>query len=147
MDRKNAPKNLNNLPGRCHCGKIASYFTSKTPYNSGRRFFKCPKLDISSCGYWEWQDDVVPDRVLITINNMNYKLDVANVKLNNMKSTLDVIILERDRLKERVDVLKALKNSEVNKARKLEEKVLNMKIFIMISWAIFIGVVAAMLMN
>ncbi|OIT00564.1 annexin d5 [Nicotiana attenuata] len=102
---------------------------------------------ISSCGYWEWQDDVLPDRALTTINNMNYKLDAANVKLNNMKSTMDAIILERDRLKERVDGLKALKNSEANKARKLEEKVLNMKIVIMISWAIFIGFVAAILMK
>ncbi|OIT03536.1 hypothetical protein A4A49_57460, partial [Nicotiana attenuata] len=122
---------------RCHCGEIANHFTSTTPFNPGRRFYKCPKPDISSCGYWEWQDDVLPDRALIVINNMNYKSDAANVKLNNMKSTLDAIILERDRLKERVDSLKALKNSEANKARKLEEKVLNMKIVIMISWAIF----------
>ncbi|OIT01462.1 hypothetical protein A4A49_59914, partial [Nicotiana attenuata] len=126
---------------RCHCGEITNQFTSTTPYNPGRRFFKCPKPDISSCNYWEYQDYVLPDRALITFNNMNYKLDAANVKLNNKKSTLDAIILERDRLKERVDILKALQNSEVNKARKLEEKVLNMKIFIMISWAIFVGFV------
>ncbi|KAJ8545121.1 hypothetical protein K7X08_017704 [Anisodus acutangulus] len=42
---------------RCNCGMIANKFTSTTPSNPGRKFFKCPRFKRSSCGYWQWEDE------------------------------------------------------------------------------------------
>ena len=60
---------------------------------------------------------------------------------------LDACKIERDRLMEKVDALEAINIVEVNKARELEEKVLKLKMFIIISFALFVGFVASFLMK
>nr|XP_009769523.1 PREDICTED: uncharacterized protein At4g04775-like [Nicotiana sylvestris]XP_016465194.1 PREDICTED: uncharacterized protein At4g04775-like [Nicotiana tabacum] len=130
---------------KCLCGEIANNFTSTTPLNPGRRFYKCPKPEGSSCGYWEWVEDPVPDRALVVINNLKCELDVANLKINNLKSLLDDGKTEKDKLKEKVVAMKARNNLLVTKQLELEDRILKMKIFIMISCALFVGFIAAII--
>ncbi|XP_019228856.1 PREDICTED: uncharacterized protein LOC109209948 [Nicotiana attenuata] len=130
---------------KCHCGEFAKNFTSMIPLNPGRRFYKCPKPEGSSCGYWEWAEDHVPDRALVVINNLKCELDVANLKISNLKSLLDDGKTERVKLKEKVVALKAGNNLLVTKKLELEDRILKMKFFIMISCALFVGFIATII--
>nr|XP_009622399.1 uncharacterized protein At4g04775-like [Nicotiana tomentosiformis] len=132
---------------RCHCGDISKNFKSTTPQNPGRRFYKCAKPENESCRYWEWQDEAYPERALIEINKLQCKLDVANVTINMLNQLLDTCKVERHKLLEKVDVLEVVKNIKVNKAREMEEKLLKMKMFVLISFALFVGFLAAMMMK
>ncbi|XP_009766903.1 uncharacterized protein [Nicotiana sylvestris] len=132
---------------RCFCGDIANNFTSTTVYNPGRRFYKCAKPENESCGFWEWQDEVLLDRALVVINNFKSKFDVAQVQLITLNKALDACKIERERLMQKVDALEAINIVEANKARELEEKVLKLKMFIIISCALFVGFVTAFLMK
>ncbi|XP_070029938.1 uncharacterized protein At4g04775-like [Nicotiana sylvestris] len=130
-----------------HSGEIAKNFKSTTAQNPGRRFYKCAKPENESCRFWEWQDEAYPDRALIKINKLQCKLDAANVTINMLNQLLETYKVERDKLLEKVDVLEAVKNIEVNKAREIKEKLLKMKMFVLISFALFAGFVAAMMMK
>nr|XP_016487057.1 PREDICTED: uncharacterized protein At4g04775-like [Nicotiana tabacum] len=132
---------------RCYCGKIANNFTSTTTNNPGRRFYKCAKPENKSRGYWEWQDEALPDKALIVINDFKSKLDTANVKIRTLNMLLDACKLERDKLMVKVDVLEAINDVEVNKAREMEVKVMQMKIFIMVAFALLVEFVVALLMK
>ncbi|XP_070004141.1 uncharacterized protein At4g04775-like [Nicotiana sylvestris] len=125
---------------RCHCGEIAKNFKSTTAQNPGRRFYKCAKPE-------EWQDEAYPDSALIAINKLQYKLDAANLTINMLNQLLETCKVERDKLLEKVDVLEAVKNIEVNKAREMEEKLLKMKMFVLILFTLFVGFVAAIMMK
>ncbi|OIT18761.1 hypothetical protein A4A49_62227, partial [Nicotiana attenuata] len=107
-------------------------FTSKISFNPGRRFYKCPKSEADSCGYWEWHDEVFPDRALVVISNLKAQLDATTVKINTLSTTLDVVKIERDKLKKKMKTMETINNSRVNKARELEEKFMKLKMFIMI---------------
>nr|XP_009594066.1 uncharacterized protein LOC104090628 [Nicotiana tomentosiformis]XP_016497411.1 PREDICTED: uncharacterized protein LOC107816227 isoform X1 [Nicotiana tabacum] len=132
---------------RCFCGDIANHFTSTIVYNPGKRFYKCAKPENESCGFWEWKDKVLPDIALVVINNFKSKFDVAHVQLNTLNMALDARNIERDTLMEKVNALVAINIVEANKARELEEKVLKLKMFIIISYTLFVGFVAAFLMK
>ncbi|XP_019239510.1 PREDICTED: uncharacterized protein At4g04775-like [Nicotiana attenuata] len=129
---------------KCHCGEFANRFTSTTLFNPGRRFYKCPKPQDASCGYWEWSDDPIPDRALVVINNLRSQLDAANVKISNLKSSLDNVNIESDKLKEKLIAVKARNHVQVTK---LEENILKMKIFTIILCTLLVGIVAARVMN
>ncbi|MCD7448029.1 hypothetical protein HAX54_037342 [Datura stramonium] len=101
----------------------------------------------SSCGYWEQHDTLFSDRAVVLINNLKTQLDAATVKIDTLKTALDAIKIKRDNLKEKVNVMKTLTNFEVNKSRKLEDKVMKIKMFIMISCALFVGFIVSRLMN
>nr|XP_016478996.1 PREDICTED: uncharacterized protein LOC107800353 [Nicotiana tabacum] len=125
-------------------------FTSTTILNPGRRFYKCPKRDfgqVDSCGYWEWHDEVLPDRALVVISNIKAQLDVATVKVSNLSSALDAVKIERVNLKEKVNIMEAINNYQVIKSRDLEEKLRKMKMCFLASCALFVGFVAALLMK
>ncbi|XP_016441647.1 UDP-glycosyltransferase 74G1-like isoform X2 [Nicotiana tabacum] len=98
-------------------------------------------------GYWEWKDEALPDKAIIEINKLQRKLDPANVTINMLNQLLDTCKLERGKLLGKVDVLEAVKNIEVDKAREKEEKLLKMKMFVLISFALFVGFLAAMMMK
>ncbi|OIT39546.1 hypothetical protein A4A49_61917, partial [Nicotiana attenuata] len=123
---------------KCHCGKIAHLFTSKTSFNPGRRFYKCPKPEANSCGYWEWHDKVFHDRASVVISNLKAQLDATSIKINTLSTSLEVVKIERDKLKEKVKTMEAINNSQVNKARELEEKFMKLKMFIMSFCAMFV---------
>ncbi|XP_019240892.1 PREDICTED: uncharacterized protein At4g04775-like [Nicotiana attenuata] len=107
---------------RCFCGDIVNHFTSTTVYNPSRRFYKCAKLENESCDFWEWQDEVLPDRALVVINNFKSKFDVAQVQCKTLNMALDACKTERDRLMEKVDALEAINIVEANKSRELEKE-------------------------
>ncbi|XP_059291356.1 uncharacterized protein At4g04775-like isoform X2 [Lycium ferocissimum] len=121
-----------NSTKKCRCGEIARCFTSKTPSNPGRIFYKCPKAKAENCGFWEWQDNFL-DNALLEISDLKGKLEVATVKMDNLRESLNAVKLERDNLKKKVHNLEAINNSQVNKSRELEEKMF------MISLAILVG--------
>nr|XP_009617785.2 uncharacterized protein LOC104110067 [Nicotiana tomentosiformis] len=80
---------------RCLCGLIAHYFTAYTSENAGRRFFKCPKPEKKSCGYWEWHDDELPPRVVILISSLKRKLKTAEMQRDILKKKMadyDVVV-------------------------------------------------------
>ncbi|XP_059286144.1 uncharacterized protein LOC132039660 [Lycium ferocissimum] len=122
----------------CHCGEINRFFILKIPSNPGRKFCKCPKPKAKNCGFWEWPDNF-SDNTLSEISDLKGKLEVATVKIDNLRESLDAIRLERDNLKKKVDNLEAINNSQVNKSRKLEEKILKLKMLFMISLAVLVG--------
>lgn len=74
------------------------------------------------CGYWEWDDDELPDRAYILIKQLKTKLEVA--EKNNEKLTKKL-------------------EFEVMKSKKLQETNVTMKKVIMILWALIVGVVIA----
>nr|XP_016497412.1 PREDICTED: uncharacterized protein LOC107816227 isoform X2 [Nicotiana tabacum] len=114
------------------------------PTTSLQPLFTIPN---ESCGFWEWKDKVLPDIALVVINNFKSKFDVAHVQLNTLNMALDARNIERDTLMEKVNALVAINIVEANKARELEEKVLKLKMFIIISYTLFVGFVAAFLMK
>ncbi|XP_009600441.1 protein CASP-like isoform X1 [Nicotiana tomentosiformis] len=102
---------------------------------------------VDSCGYWEWHDEVLPDRALVVISNIKAQLDVATVKVSNLSSALDAVKIERVNLKEKVNIMEAINNYQVIKSRDLEEKLRKMKMCFLASCALFVGFVAALLMK
>ncbi|KAJ8538440.1 hypothetical protein K7X08_027661 [Anisodus acutangulus] len=107
---------------RCYCGMIANQFTSTTTSNPGRKFFKCPKPKRSSCGYWQWEDE---EYIESFAGELMSSLDTFKNVIANLKS-------ERDKLKEEIGALKGINQAEMN-------KVLKMRVFMMISWALFVA--------
>nr|XP_016516022.1 PREDICTED: uncharacterized protein At4g04775-like [Nicotiana tabacum] len=132
---------------RYYCGEIANNFTSTTTNNPGRRFYKCAKSENELCGYWEWQDEALSDKELMVINDFKSKLVAANVQIRTLNMLLDACKLEREKLMEKVDVLEAINNVEVNKGREIEVKVMHMKMFIMVLFALLTGFVVALMMK
>nr|XP_016451967.1 PREDICTED: uncharacterized protein At4g04775-like [Nicotiana tabacum] len=114
---------------RCYCGDIAENFTSRTPNNLVKRFYKCAKPE---------QDEVISVKILMVINIFKFKLDASIDEITMLNMLSNTCKLERDKLMENVDVLKAINDVEVNKARDMEVKVMQMKMFIMISFALFV---------
>ncbi|XP_019260541.1 PREDICTED: uncharacterized protein At1g43920, Chloroplastic-like [Nicotiana attenuata] len=118
---------------RCRCGIFANHFTSTTPLNPGRRLFKCPKPKNRSYGYFEWEDEISLNSDLVTSKDVT--------------SSWKAIKNDRDKLKEELIAMKAPHKAEVAKVMKLEEKVLKNRMMLMISWALFVGFVAASMMK
>ncbi|KAJ8567046.1 hypothetical protein K7X08_019254 [Anisodus acutangulus] len=97
-----------------------------------RKFFKCPKPKIYSCGYWKWKDEVFSDTPLTAIKEL--------------VAALDVVKVEMDKLREEVAKLEAL-NPQVIKVSNFEEKVTNMWMIIMVSLAFFLGLITTPMMK
>lgn len=81
--------------------------------------------------------------VLVQINNLKAKLEVAMVKMDTERDSLNGVKIERDDLKQKLKRLEALNYSEVNKSRNLEEKLLKMKMLLIISFVVFVGLLVA----
>nr|XP_009795189.1 PREDICTED: uncharacterized protein LOC104241920 [Nicotiana sylvestris] len=118
---------------RCRCGIIAKHFTSSTPYNPGRKFYKCSRPKANSCGFWEWEDEIFPRR------------DWTNIK--DVTSSIEEIKMKMDKLNEEVIVMKAIHQYEVDKVVKLEDKLVKTRMLLMISWGLFIGYFVASMMK
>ncbi|KAK4349452.1 hypothetical protein RND71_032207 [Anisodus tanguticus] len=97
---------------RCHCGMIANQFTSTTTSNPGRKFFKCPKP----------KDE---EYIESFAGELMSSLDTFKNVIANLKS-------ERDKLKEEIGALKGINQAEMN-------KVLKMRVFMIISWVLFVA--------
>lgn len=61
--------------------------------------------------------------------------------------SLEAVKIERNKLKEELIAMKALHQAEASKVRKFENKVLNMRMLLMISWALFVGFIAASILK
>ncbi|KAK4357164.1 hypothetical protein RND71_022774 [Anisodus tanguticus] len=94
----------------------ANQFTSTTTSNPGRKFFKCPKPKEDK----EYSESF--------IGELMSSLDAFKNKIADLKN-------ERDTLKEEIVVLKGINQAEMN-------KVLKMRVFMMISWVLFVRFVA-----
>nr|XP_009615157.1 uncharacterized protein LOC104107933 [Nicotiana tomentosiformis]XP_016436955.1 PREDICTED: uncharacterized protein LOC107763052 [Nicotiana tabacum] len=118
---------------RCRCGLKAHHFTSSTPANPGRKFYKCPRPKIISCDFWEWEDKIL--------------CDSAMTEITGLTSSLDVVNIERYKLREEVISMKDMNQSEANNVGKLEERVSLLKMLIIASWALFLGFFVASVMK
>nr|XP_016455952.1 PREDICTED: uncharacterized protein LOC107779961 [Nicotiana tabacum] len=153
---------------RCHCGLIALYLTAWSDANAGRRFYKCPRSKVSSCGYFEWIDEELPRQAVMVIKDLKTKLDAAKVERNNLRNKVylmeqatmvqrgskdlfdemeDVITVERHTLKMKLDEMEQFQVVEAEKASNLEVKVKKMRNIILVSWALLFALVVVRMMK
>ncbi|KAH0698560.1 hypothetical protein KY284_012775 [Solanum tuberosum] len=125
---------------RCHCGLNALNLMAWTDLNAGRRFYKCPRPKVTSCGYWEWQDkQQLPPRAVTVIMDLKSKLDVMKVERNKLKQIVDGMEkAERDNLKILFEEMKFISAQEAGKVMLLEKKIKKLKTIIFISCALFV---------
>ncbi|CAN4098973.1 unnamed protein product [Withania somnifera] len=145
---------------KCSCGLVVKSLISSTPSNPGRRFFGCPRLDSSSCGYWEWEDQVFTKIAYIRnlelslkdvkseVDNLKFEMENLKIAMDNLKIQNDNLKIEGGNLSERDSILEDTNDElEVNKVRTFEEKYFKIKYNLMISWALFIGFVVVLMNN
>ncbi|CAN4099477.1 unnamed protein product [Withania somnifera] len=143
-----------------NCGLIVKSLTSSTPSNPGKRFFRCPRPDSSSCGYWELKDQVFPEiayicnlelslkDVKIELDNLMFEMEKVKIAMDNLKIENDNLKIEGGHLSERVSILEATNYElEVNTVRTFEEKYFKIKYNLMISWVRFIGFIVVLINN
>uniref|UniRef100_A0A3Q7H758 GRF-type domain-containing protein n=1 Tax=Solanum lycopersicum TaxID=4081 RepID=A0A3Q7H758_SOLLC len=77
---------------KCQCGIVTRIFTTFTPINSGRRFYKCANPNGYKFAYWKWVDDLLHPRVANLIHNLkkeNDNLHRANKILETKMADLE----------------------------------------------------------
>ncbi|KAH0781541.1 hypothetical protein KY290_001139 [Solanum tuberosum] len=126
----------------CFCGELARCFTSRTPLNPGRRFYRCSKPKIENCEFWRWEDSS-SENSSIEVNLLKSKLEVATLKMENLRESLNAVKIERDNLKKKLENLESLNYFEVNKSRNLEAKVSKLKMLCILSFTVFVVFVVA----
>ncbi|XP_070017205.1 uncharacterized protein [Nicotiana sylvestris] len=153
---------------RCHCGFTVLYLIAWSDANVGRRFYKCPRSKVSSCGYFEWNDEELPRRAVMVIKDLKTKLDASKVERNNLTNKVylmehatmvqrgsknlfdkieDVMTVERHTLKMKLDEMEQFQLVEAGKASKLEVKVKKMRNIILVSWALLFALVIVGMMK
>ncbi|OIT32791.1 hypothetical protein A4A49_52180 [Nicotiana attenuata] len=120
----------------CGCGLAANYFVEKTHLNGGRRFYKCPRFDVeASCGLWEWRDEEMPPHVTMLIHNLNTSLKSVEVERNYLKKMVanleDVVSAERLKMEKIMEEVEGINSAKLEKVARMEDKLQNMKLFIM----------------
>ncbi|WMV29414.1 hypothetical protein MTR67_022799 [Solanum verrucosum] len=123
----------------CFCGELARCFTSRTPLNPGRRFYRCSKPKIENCEFWRWEDSS-SENSSIEVNLLKSKLEVATLKMENLRESLNAVKIERDNLKKKLENLESLNYFEVNKSRNLVSK---LKMLCILSFTVFVVFVVA----
>ncbi|KAH0699272.1 hypothetical protein KY284_013487 [Solanum tuberosum] len=126
----------------CFCGELARCFTSRTPLNPGRRFYRYSKPKIENCEFWRWEDSS-SENSSIEVNLLKSKLEVATLKMENLRESLNAVKIERDNLKKKLENLESLNYFEVNKSRNLEAKVSKLKMLCILSFTVFVVFVVA----
>ncbi|XP_060184337.1 uncharacterized protein LOC132614018 [Lycium barbarum] len=127
----------------CLCGLAANYFTAYTLTIAGRRFYKCPRPDVDSCGYFDWVDPKLPDRAANVICKLKSQVDALKFERQKLKEKIvslegiDAVNRERDMLKQKVKESEATNQVERSKVMKLEDEVSKMKAVIVISLFLF----------
>ncbi|KAH0716620.1 hypothetical protein KY290_012898 [Solanum tuberosum] len=111
---------------------MACCFTSRTPLNLGRKFYRCSKPKIENCGFWRWEDSS-SENSSIEVNLLKSKLEVATLKMENLRESLNAIKIERDSLKKKMENLESLNYFEVNKSRNLESVEVEDVVYIVIN--------------
>ncbi|XP_060202851.1 uncharacterized protein LOC132631275 [Lycium barbarum] len=136
---------------KCNCGTIAKHLTSSTPSNPGRKFYKCPRPKGSSCGFWEWEDELFPEIQWNNVQNLTSSLDAVKIERDKLQEELIAIearhLIEVNKMKEELIGLKSKQQFDLKIFLNLEEKRENTRMFLLISWGIFIGFLAASLIN
>ncbi|KAK4735380.1 hypothetical protein R3W88_009641 [Solanum pinnatisectum] len=125
---------------RCYCGLNALNLTAWIDLNVGRRFYKCLRPKVTSCGYWEWQDkQQLPPRAITVIMNLKGKLDAMKVERNKLKRIVDRMEkAEKGYLEILFEEMKFISAQEAEKAMLLEEKIKKLKTIIFISCTLFV---------
>ncbi|XP_060210945.1 uncharacterized protein LOC132637955 [Lycium barbarum] len=136
---------------KCNCGTIAKHLTSSTPSNPGRKFYKCPRPKGNSCGFWQWEDELFPEIQWNNVQNLTSSLDAVKIERDKLQEELIVIeaihLIEVNKMKEELIGLKSKQQFDLKKVLNLEEKLANTRMLLLISWGIFIGFLAASLIN
>ncbi|KAK4726917.1 hypothetical protein R3W88_031834 [Solanum pinnatisectum] len=135
----------NSMRMTCFYGEMARCFTSRTPLNSKRRFYRfllCYFYQIENYGFWRWEDSS-SENSSIEVNLLKSKLEVAMLKMENLRESLNAVKIERDNLKKKLENLESLNYFEVNKSRNLEAKVSKLKMLCMLSFTVFVIFVVA----
>ncbi|KAK4356368.1 hypothetical protein RND71_025339 [Anisodus tanguticus] len=95
-----------------------------------KRVVICEEDGGSSCGYWRWEDEEYYESC---IGELMSSFDAFKNEIADSKNEIDT-------LNEEIVELKGINQAEMN-------KVLKMRVFMMISWALFVGFVAASIMK
>ncbi|XP_060195060.1 uncharacterized protein LOC132624272 [Lycium barbarum] len=136
---------------KCNCGTIAKHVTSSTPSNPGRKFYKCLRPKGNSCGFWEWEDELFPEIQWNNVQILTSSLDAVKIERDKLQEELIAIearhLIEVNKMKEELIGLKSKQQFDLKKVLNLEEKLANTRMLLLISWGIFIGFLAASLIN
>lgn len=84
---------------------------------------------------------------MVLINSLKTQVNKPTVKIDTLNTILNTIKIERDNLKEKVNSMESSTNFEVNKSRILEDKLMKMKMLLMILCTLFMEFVASQLMT
>ncbi|KAG5602084.1 hypothetical protein H5410_033454 [Solanum commersonii] len=80
----------NSMMATCFYGEMARCFTSRTPLNPERRFYRCSKpnlyfsLNVNFYDFWLWEDSS-PGKSSIEVNLLESKLVVTKLKMENLR--------------------------------------------------------------
>ncbi|KAG5629356.1 hypothetical protein H5410_001073 [Solanum commersonii] len=119
---------------KCSCGLVVKTPISSTTSNPGRRFFRCPRPDFSSCGYWEWEDQAFPEVAYlrnlesslkdVKMERDNSKIEVENLKIEmeNLKIVVENLKIKVGHLLETIATLEASNDLVVEKVRTFQDK-------------------------
>ncbi|KAK4727294.1 hypothetical protein R3W88_032211 [Solanum pinnatisectum] len=119
----------NSMMTTCFYCEMARCFTSRTPLNPGRTFYRCSKPKIENCEFWRWEDSSSGNSS-IEVDLLKSKLEVATLKMENLRELLNAN-------------LESLNYFEVNKLRNLEAKVSKLKMLCILSFTVFVVFVVA----
>ncbi|WMV58458.1 hypothetical protein MTR67_051843 [Solanum verrucosum] len=88
----------------CGCGLVVKTLILSATSNPGRRFFRCPRPDFFSCGYWEWEDLAFPK--VAYLRNLESSLKDVKMEMDNSKIEMENLKIEMENLKIVVEILK-----------------------------------------
>ncbi|KAK4726862.1 hypothetical protein R3W88_031779 [Solanum pinnatisectum] len=124
------------------CGLVVKTLILSTTSNLGRRFFRCPRPNFSSCGYWEWEEQAFPE--VDYLCNLESSLKDGNIEMENLKIVVENLKIKVGHLSEKIATLEASNDLEVEKVRTFEDKYHKIKYKFMISCFLFVGFVVAL---
>ncbi|KAH0633854.1 hypothetical protein KY284_036640 [Solanum tuberosum] len=87
-------QNSSSSQRKCVCSLVVKTLISSTTSNPGRRFFRCPHPDFSSCGYWEWEDQAFPE--VAYLRNLESSLKGVKMEMDNSKIEMENLKIEME---------------------------------------------------
>ncbi|WMV45144.1 hypothetical protein MTR67_038529 [Solanum verrucosum] len=141
---------------KCSCDLVVKTLISSTISNPGRRFFRCPRPDFSSCGYWEWKDQAFPEvaylrnlesslkDVKMEMDNSKIEVDNLKIEMENLKIVVENLKIKVGHLSETIATLEASNDLVVEKVRTFQDKYHKIKYKVMISCFLFVGFLVAL---
>ncbi|WMV31789.1 hypothetical protein MTR67_025174 [Solanum verrucosum] len=141
---------------KCSCGLVVKTLISSTTSNPGRRFFRCPRPDFSSCGNWEWEDQAFPEvaylrnlepslkDIKMEMDNSKIEVENSKIEMENLKIVVENLKIKVGHLSKTIATLEASNDLVVEKVRIFQDNYHKIKYKVMISCFLFVGFLVAL---